>query len=206
MTITIRHAAPSDLASIQAISDAAYGVYVAAMGQKPGPMLADYGAHLADDAVLVAADSRAPCSPISSGGSACPRRSVRGYAAGFWLENIAVDPAAGRHCASACLQTRLVSAGCKVAGAGHIPKGTIMIDVIIALEAELAGRRLPPGFRVTFCGVGKINAALATAAVLARPDCARVVNFGTAGSLRPELAGQLLRVNRMLQRDMDKQC
>ena len=82
-------------------------------------------------------------------------------------------------------------------------KGTIMIDVIIALEAELAGRRLPPGFRVTFCGVGKINAALATAAVLARPDCARVVNFGTAGSLRPELAGQLLRVNRMLQRDMD---
>ena len=72
-----------------------------------------------------------------------------------------------------------------------------MIDVIIALEAELAGRRLPPGFRVTFCGVGKINAALATAAVLARPDCARAVNFGTAGSLRPELAGQLLRVNRM---------
>ena len=47
-----------------------------------------------------------------------------------------------------------------------------MIDVIIALEAELAGRHLPPGFRVTFCGVGKINAALATAAVLARPDCA----------------------------------
>ncbi|HAG24549.1 MAG TPA: GNAT family N-acetyltransferase, partial [Alphaproteobacteria bacterium] len=85
MTITIRHAAPSDLASIQAISDAAYGVYVAAMGQKPGPMLADYGAHLADDAVLVAADS---------GGV------LRGYAVmldrpdGFWLENIAVDPAA----------------------------------------------------------------------------------------------------------------
>ena len=71
------------------------------------------------------------------------------------------------------------------------------------VSPELAGRRLPPGFRVTFCGVGKINAALATAAVLARPDCARVVNFGTAGSLRPELAGQLLRVNRMLQRDMD---
>ena len=85
MTITIRHAAPSDLAVIQAISDAAYGVYVAAMGQKPGPMLADYGAHLVDDTVLVALDS--------SG-------MVRGYAVmldrpdGFWLENIAVDPAA----------------------------------------------------------------------------------------------------------------
>ena len=98
---------------------------------------------------------------------------------------------------------RLVSAGAKRPVRAIFQKGTIMIDVIIALEAELAGRRLPPGFRVTFCGVGKINAALATAAVLARPDCARVVNFGTAGSLRPELAGQLLRVNRMLQRDMD---
>ena len=78
-----------------------------------------------------------------------------------------------------------------------------MIDIIVALEAELAGRSLPAGFRVTFCGVGKINAALATAAVLSRGDCRRVVNFGTAGTLRPALAGQLVRVNRMLQRDMD---
>ena len=73
-----------------------------------------------------------------------------------------------------------------------------MIDVVIALEAELAGRCLMPGFRVTFCGVGKINAALATAAVLARPDCARVVNFSTVGSLQLEPTKQLLRVNRML--------
>ena len=64
-----------------------------------------------------------------------------------------------------------------------------MIDIIVALEAELAGRSLPPGFRVSFCGVGKINAALATAAVLAQSDCTRVVNFGTAGSLPPELPG-----------------
>ena len=78
-----------------------------------------------------------------------------------------------------------------------------MIDIIVALQAELAGRTLPEGFRLSFCGVGKINAALAAAAVLARPDCRHVVNFGTAGSLRPELAGRLLRVNRLLQRDMD---
>ena len=55
-----------------------------------------------------------------------------------------------------------------------------MIDVIVALEAELAGRRLPSGYRVTFCGVGKINAALAAAAVLAREDCRQLVNFGIA--------------------------
>ena len=78
-----------------------------------------------------------------------------------------------------------------------------MIDVVVALEAELAGRSLPAGFRVHFCGVGKINAALKAAEALARGECRRVVNFGTAGSLRPELAGQLVRVNRILQRDMD---
>ena len=78
-----------------------------------------------------------------------------------------------------------------------------MIDLIIALEAELDGRSLPPGYRVTFCGVGKINAALAVARVLARPDCRQVTNFGTAGSLRPALAGKLVRVRRLLQRDMD---
>ena len=78
-----------------------------------------------------------------------------------------------------------------------------MIDLIVALPAELAGRTLPPGFRVTFCGVGKINAALAAAEVLGRPDCRQVVNFGTAGSLRPALAGKLLRVSHLLQRDMD---
>ena len=78
-----------------------------------------------------------------------------------------------------------------------------MIDLIIALEAELDGRSLPPGYRVTFCGVGKINAALTVANVLTRPDCRQVINFGTAGSLRPALAGQLVRVRRLLQRDMD---
>ena len=83
MTIRIRHTAPSDLASIQAISDAAYGVYVAAMGQKPSPMLADYIAHLADGAVLVAVDSSgtvrgyAVMLDRSTGSSAIPSRQDR---------------------------------------------------------------------------------------------------------------------------------
>ena len=79
----------------------------------------------------------------------------------------------------------------------------MMIDVIVALEADLAGHRLPSGYRVTFCGVGKINAALAAAEVLSRADCRQLVNFGTAGTLHPALAGKLVRVNRLLQRDMD---
>ena len=95
MTITIRHGVPSDLAAIQAISDAAYDVYVAAMGQKPGPMLADYGAHLADDVVLVAADS---------GGAVCGYAVILGLPDGFWLDNIAVDPGAqGRRIGSSLI-------------------------------------------------------------------------------------------------------
>ena len=78
-----------------------------------------------------------------------------------------------------------------------------MIDLIVALEMEIADITLPPAVRVTCCGVGKVNAALAVAGVLARPDCRRVVNYGTAGSLVPALAGRLVRVARIVQRDMD---
>ncbi|MGB1872639.1 MAG: 5'-methylthioadenosine nucleosidase [Candidatus Puniceispirillaceae bacterium] len=78
-----------------------------------------------------------------------------------------------------------------------------MIDLIVALEMELADITLPSGVRVTYCGVGKVNAALAAARVLALPDCRQVINYGTAGSLVPTLAGQLVRVATISQRDMD---
>ena len=78
-----------------------------------------------------------------------------------------------------------------------------MIDLIVALEMEIADIQLPAGVRLSCCGVGKVNAALAVAGVLARPDCQRVINYGTAGSLVPSLAGQLVRVARVVQRDMD---
>ena len=78
-----------------------------------------------------------------------------------------------------------------------------MIDLIVALEVELADITMPSGVRVTCCGVGKVNAALAAAHVLARHDCQRVINYGTAGSLVPALAGQLVRVASISQRDMD---
>lgn len=82
---TTRRALPSDLAAIQAISEAAYGIYVAAMGQRPGPMLADYAAHLAQDVVLVALDAD---------GAVCGYAVVLEQPDGFWLDNIAIDPAA----------------------------------------------------------------------------------------------------------------
>ena len=78
-----------------------------------------------------------------------------------------------------------------------------MIDLIVALEMECADITLPVGVCVTYSGVGKVNAALAVADVLARPDCRRVINYGTAGSLVPSLASQLVRVTSIVQRDMD---
>ena len=78
-----------------------------------------------------------------------------------------------------------------------------MIDLIVALEVELADIDLPSGVRVTFSGVGKVNAALAAARVLGHGDCRYVINYGTAGSLSPALAGRLVRVSSIVQRDMD---
>ena len=76
--------------------------------------------------------------------------------------------------------------------------------LLVALEMELPDALLvPAGFEVCFTGVGKINASLAAARVCARPDCRRVINYGTAGTLDAGLAGQLVRVARLLQRDMD---
>jgi adenosylhomocysteine nucleosidase len=76
-----------------------------------------------------------------------------------------------------------------------------MIVVIVALENELSRLALPAGVELLHSGVGKVNAALAaTEAILTRPP-ALVINFGTAGSIRPEVAG-LVEVTRVIQRDM----
>jgi adenosylhomocysteine nucleosidase len=76
--------------------------------------------------------------------------------------------------------------------------------LLVALEMEMPETSvIPAGFEVCFTGVGKINASLAAAKICARPDCRRVINYGTAGTLDAGLAGQLVRVARLAQRDMD---
>ena len=50
----IRPAAPDDAARIQAIVEQAYAVYVPRIGKKPGPMLEDYRARVAEGVVWVA--------------------------------------------------------------------------------------------------------------------------------------------------------
>ncbi|HEY4318880.1 MAG TPA: 5'-methylthioadenosine nucleosidase [Herbaspirillum sp.] len=75
------------------------------------------------------------------------------------------------------------------------------ILLLTALESELKASRAPVGVEVVFTGVGKVNAAsVAVEAILRlRPDL--VVNFGTAGKIRPALHG-LLEIAKVIQRDM----
>ena len=73
--------------------------------------------------------------------------------------------------------------------------------IVVALEDELPSIHVP-GWRVLYTGVGKINAAIAAteACLVHRPE--HLINYGTAGGLRPGLRG-LVRVHHLMQRDMD---
>lgn len=83
--------------------------------------------------------------------------------------------------------------------------GTITPDrplLVVAVREEAAhlGERIP----VLLTGMGKINAAAALATVLAQgPRPSEVVNLGTAGALRPGLAGRTHEIGRVLQHDID---
>jgi ribosomal protein S18 acetylase RimI-like enzyme len=86
MTISIRKAIDRDLPDIERITAKAYHKYIAIMGQKSAPMVADYSAHLTHDMVFVAED--------------IGPQSVVGYAiitikdGHYWLETIDVAPTA----------------------------------------------------------------------------------------------------------------
>ena len=57
MTPTPRLAEPNDRPAVESIVQAAYGHYVARIGQKPGPMLDDYTALIAERRVHVLEDA-----------------------------------------------------------------------------------------------------------------------------------------------------
>jgi|TARA_R110000796_G_scaffold187962_4_gene304903 adenosylhomocysteine nucleosidase len=82
-----------------------------------------------------------------------------------------------------------------------------MIYVLVALEAELPRKffyeNMPKNCEIVYTGVGKVNAAIAVTSILAKANHTKIINYGTAGTLTPELAGQLLEVGAVYQRDMD---
>jgi adenosylhomocysteine nucleosidase len=81
------------------------------------------------------------------------------------------------------------------------------VVVVMALPAESAGVFEAARVPVLYCGVGKVNAAIALTRELrryvheSRPP-PLVVNFGSAGS-RTHAAGTLLACHEFVQRDMD---
>jgi adenosylhomocysteine nucleosidase len=82
--------------------------------------------------------------------------------------------------------------------------GTI---VVIALRIESSGVFEAAGVQVLYCGVGKVNAAIALTKELSRyaqqgEEMPLVVNFGSAGS-RSFAPGTLVSCQEFVQRDMD---
>ncbi|MEO5876013.1 MAG: nucleosidase [Streptosporangiaceae bacterium] len=81
--------------------------------------------------------------------------------------------------------------------------GTVSPDrplLVVAAEEEAA--HLRGGLPVLLTGMGKVNAAVAVARVLASERPSEIVNLGTAGALRPGLHGTHL-ISRVLQHDLD---
>lgn len=79
--------------------------------------------------------------------------------------------------------------------------------VVMALTAESDGVFEAAGVPVLYCGVGKVNAAIALTRELQRYAHAgrsppQVVNFGSAGS-RVHPTGSLIACRKFVQRDMD---
>jgi adenosylhomocysteine nucleosidase len=86
---------------------------------------------------------------------------------------------------------------------GELPR----IIVVMALRVESSGVFEAAGVPVLYCGVGKVNAAIALTQELSRyghhgQDMPLVVNFGSAGS-RWHASGTLVACHEFVQRDMD---
>ena len=73
--------------------------------------------------------------------------------------------------------------------------------IITALESELKREFLPPGVKIVYSGVGKINATLTMLKAIQELQPKSILNFGTAGKVNPNLQG-LLQIARVIQRDM----
>lgn len=73
--------------------------------------------------------------------------------------------------------------------------------IITALESELKREALPGGVEIVYTGIGKINAAITSIKAINQYSPKRILNFGTAGKIKPELHG-LLEIGKVIQRDM----
>jgi adenosylhomocysteine nucleosidase len=80
----------------------------------------------------------------------------------------------------------------------HLIKAPADLLIVVALPGKLTKENIPQ-HRLIYTGVGKVNATLGLCKAIAEHRPRLVVNYGTAGSLRPNLSG-LHRVSRFMQR------
>lgn len=140
--IEIRLAVSADEPAVRACADTAYTQYIAAIGRKPAPMVADFGAQIASGVVHVAVDRRS---------------DVIGFIVFYpeedhvLLENVAVRPdAAGRG-----IGKRLIAfceAEARRTGAGSVrlytnEKMTQNLSIYPHLGYRETDRRSEDGFR-----------------------------------------------------------
>jgi Cys-tRNA(Pro) deacylase len=78
----LRRARPDDVRAITALVDAAYGDYVALIGRKPEPMLADHARAVAEHEVWV----------VDEGGEVLAVAELIDRDEDLWIENVAVAP------------------------------------------------------------------------------------------------------------------
>lgn len=76
--------------------------------------------------------------------------------------------------------------------------------IFVALEEEFPRKMAPKGYNVVYTGIGKVNATMAiTQYLTANPHVEAVYNYGTAGAGDDSVAGELLGVSSIVERDMD---
>ena len=80
------------------------------------------------------------------------------------------------------------------------PASSCPVALLVALPQELDAT-LIPNIPVVYTGVGKVNAAIAAAHCIQQYRPCLLLNFGSAGRVRPGPQG-LLEIGRVLQRDM----
>ena len=141
----IRQAVTEDEAAIRACAESAYARYVAAIGRKPAPMVADFAAQIAAGQVHVATDEG---------------DGMQGFVVFFpkqdhmFLENVAVQPtAAGRGIGKSLIRFCEEEARRLGLGAVHLytnEKMTENLSIYPHLGYTEVGRRTEEGFNRVF--------------------------------------------------------
>ena len=74
--------------------------------------------------------------------------------------------------------------------------------IIVALENEYP-KDLIEDWRVVYSGIGKVNSLISLSRAISEERPKTVINFGTAGSIDPNLQG-LTEITNVKERDMEK--